>query len=99
MRPSSSLLAGIADVITVGLDGRAVLTDRRPAPRSRAHRVLRDVAAKRALLTRFEELVSVGKGRGSVLGGDVGEEYLLVVLPALAAEYADRPGYRDEWRP
>ncbi len=61
-------------------------------------RVLRNVEAKRSLLDRYEELVSVGKAQGHVLGGDVGEEYLHVVLPTLALTYADHPGFREEWR-
>jgi hypothetical protein len=62
-------------------------------------RVLRDIEARRALLNRFEELAIVGKEQGHVLGGDVGEEYLYVVLPTLALPYADHPDYRAEWRP
>lgn len=60
-------------------------------------RVLRDIDAKRELLSRYEAMaagVLVMTGVESILS-----EYRRVILPQLALPYADRPGYRDEWRP
>jgi hypothetical protein len=62
-------------------------------------RVLREVEAKRELLDRYEELVASGKEQGHVLGGDVGEEYLYCVLPALALSYSGHPDFDESWRP
>lgn len=61
-------------------------------------RVLREVEAKRELLDRYKELVASGKEQGHVLGGDVGEEYLYCVLPALALPYSDHPDFDESWR-
>lgn len=60
-------------------------------------RVLREINAKRELLSRYKAMaadVLVMTGVESILS-----EYRRVVLPNLAAGYSDRPGYREEWRP
>lgn len=60
-------------------------------------RVLRNVEARRALLSRYEAMaagVLVMIGSESILA-----EYRRVILPSLAAVYADHPDYRAEWRP
>jgi hypothetical protein len=60
-------------------------------------RVLREVEAKRELLSRYEAMeagVLVVTGLESIVS-----EYRRVILPQLALPYADRPGYREEWRP
>lgn len=60
-------------------------------------RVLREIDAKRELLSRYEAMaahVLVMTGVESILS-----EYRRVILPRLALPYADRPGYREEWRP
>ncbi|MFF7329615.1 DUF6221 family protein [Streptomyces sp. NPDC008150] len=80
-------------------------------------RVLREIAAKRAVLARYVKSVdSVReldalrdhlKAKGmdlfmtdTELGSVIQQrDALLGVLRLLALPYADRPGYRDEWRP
>ncbi|MEV3857752.1 DUF6221 family protein [Streptomyces sp. NPDC050095] len=60
-------------------------------------RVLREIDAKRELIRRYEAMaadVLVMTGVDSILS-----EYRRVILPSLALPYADRPGYREEWRP
>ena len=65
-------------------------------------RVLREIDAKRKLLALHEP------GETEYVDGDVcmvcsergeGPYYPCVTLRLLALPYADRPGYRDEWRP
>lgn len=51
-------------------------------------RVLREVAAKRALMVELDSS-----------GGPETEDAYHVVLRRLAAVYADHPDYREEWRP
>ncbi|MER7801223.1 DUF6221 family protein [Streptomyces parvulus] len=51
-------------------------------------RVLREIDAKRQIVDRYAWLREHGDTGGTVW-----------VLPLLALPYADRPGYRDEWRP
>jgi hypothetical protein len=52
-------------------------------------RVLREIDAKRGILGRVESHAAV-MGRDEVHGD---------LLRLLALPYADRPGYREEWRP
>lgn len=59
-------------------------------------RVLRGIEAKRRLVERMAEVLH--------LGWDYYENSTVIelaesTLRALAAEYADRPGYREEWAP
>lgn len=54
-------------------------------------RVLREIDAKRQMIDRYEEV--------RPHGGDVTQEYQDFLLRLLASVYADRPGYREEWRP
>jgi len=66
----------------------------RIAPHIAAHdpaRVLREIDAKRQMIDRYEEV--------RPHGGDVTQEYQDFLLRLLASVYADRPGYREEWRP
>ncbi|MEU5742039.1 DUF6221 family protein [Streptomyces tendae] len=51
-------------------------------------RVLREIDAKRRIVDRYAWLREHGDTGGTAW-----------VLPLLALPYADRPGYRDEWRP
>jgi hypothetical protein len=51
-------------------------------------RVLREIDAKRRIVDRYEWLREHGDTGGTAW-----------VLPLLALPYADRPGYREEWRP
>ncbi|MGW0015507.1 DUF6221 family protein [Streptomyces tendae] len=61
-------------------------------------RVLREIDAKRQVIARYEQVDQLhesgaGNGAGAMRAG------LLYCLMAYATVYADRPGYRDEWRP
>lgn len=51
-------------------------------------RVLRETDAKRRIVDRYAWLREHGDTGGTAW-----------VLPLLALPYADRPGYREEWRP
>lgn len=51
-------------------------------------RVLGEIDAKRRIVERFAWLCEHGDTGGTAW-----------VLPLLALPYADRPGYREEWRP
>lgn len=51
-------------------------------------RVLREIDAKRQIVDRYVWLREHGDTGG-----------IAWVLPLLALPYADRPGYREEWRP
>ncbi|MEV8124094.1 DUF6221 family protein [Streptomyces sp. NPDC085944] len=65
-------------------------------------RVLAEVEAKRGVLRQYIDLreqvrnpVSAeNRSRARALQGEIGDILRLLALP-----YADRPGYRDEWRP
>jgi hypothetical protein len=65
-------------------------------------RVLREIEAKRGVLRQYLDLreqvrnpVSAeNRARARALQGELGDVLRLLALP-----YADRPGYRDEWRP
>ena len=59
--------------------------------------MLREVDAKRQILSRYEELRAASKEDGLI--GDVTEEYQDFLLRLLALPYADQPGYSDAWRP
>lgn len=69
----------------------------RHAARHDPARVLREIDAKRQILARYVELRAASKEQGLI--GDVTEEYQDFLLRVLALPYADRPGYREEWRP
>ncbi|MEV8395931.1 MULTISPECIES: DUF6221 family protein [unclassified Streptomyces] len=59
-------------------------------------RVLREIDAKRELLSRYEAMTAgllVMTGVEAILA-----EYRRVLLPHLALPYADHPDYREEWR-
>jgi hypothetical protein len=64
-------------------------------------RVLAEVDAKRRILDRYEDTLSrQGEWEESQLAADIcAVEYQDWILPILALPYADREGYRDEWRP
>ncbi|MFE6893956.1 DUF6221 family protein [Streptomyces sp. NPDC057694] len=64
-------------------------------------RVLREVDAERRILARFRDALTEAESPDHLVSGPA-RTALLVVEPIakdLAAVYADRPGYREEWRP
>lgn len=61
-------------------------------------RVLREIAAKRAVLKAFAE-VAKNYGRDDVEYADGWVSGLAFAVPHLATVYSDRPGYREDWRP
>nr|WP_203620394.1 DUF6221 family protein [Streptomyces sp. SID8499] len=65
-------------------------------------RVLREIDAKRRITELCEpplvEVTSPGDSERSFIPGE-GPPWGLNVLKLLALPYADRPGYREEWRP
>jgi len=59
-------------------------------------RVLAECEAKRRIIGRWHETARpYSDSRQQEIHETLDEE----VLPLLALPYADRPGYRDEWRP
>ena len=60
------------------------------ARRHNPFRVLADVDAKRRILDACESYAEDGTTSGADLAR--------TILPLLALPYADRPGYRDEWK-
>jgi len=58
-------------------------------------RVLREVDAKRRLLYQFEHRGNSVRATAGLWDGGVWDD----MLRLLALPYADRPGYRPEWRP
>lgn len=64
-------------------------------------RALTEVEAKRRILDRYEDaLVRQQDPEHSQIAADIQVgEYDDWVLPLLALPYADRPGYREEWKP
>lgn len=62
-------------------------------------RVLAECETKRRLLQRYKTLREAGKVASvSLLEIGLILEYRNVILPRLAEEFADRPGYRVEWK-
>jgi len=59
-------------------------------------RVLRETDAKRRVIEQYE---SIGDPPPGDFGPDLSRAELGRVLRLLALPYADRPGYREEWRP
>lgn len=76
----------------VAITGEAVerqhLVDAEHIARHNPARVLREIDAKRRIVDRYAWLREHGDTGGAAW-----------VLPLLALPYADRPGYREEWRP
>lgn len=69
---------------------------------------LRDIAAKRAILGMYAETAAVIEQTANKQGESAAHDYLDAtrelcalepVVRHLATEFADQPGYRDEWRP
>lgn len=58
-------------------------------------RVLREIDAKRRLLYQFEQRGNSVRATVKPPTGGVWDD----MLRLLALPYADRPGYREEWRP
>lgn len=58
-------------------------------------RVLREIDAKRRLLYQFEQRGNSVRATAGLWDGGVWDD----MLRLLALPYADRPGYRKEWRP
>jgi hypothetical protein len=61
-------------------------------------RVLAEVDAKRRILDQCAGLADMGFVGSAWTPGDM-SELAAQALSLLALPYADRPGYRDEWRP
>ncbi|MGW3711363.1 DUF6221 family protein [Streptomyces albogriseolus] len=59
-------------------------------------RVLREIRAKRQIIEQHERYAAE---RRRMMGGWDPQSDDSPILAALAAVYADRPGYREEWRP
>jgi hypothetical protein len=64
-------------------------------------RALREIAAKRAILARYEDCLARQEDDDypTVTARDQAREYEDFVLPNLTAVYSNRPGYDPEWNP
>ncbi len=91
----------MSDSLTLFLAAR--LDEKEARARATAHpaRELRDIAAKRALIGRYERAVAIPESVSSfVRGQDSGyREACLDAIKDLTAAYSDFPGYRQEWAP
>lgn len=94
-----AVFAGSAGVDAVCVAGTGE-TDDQQSMRDAAHiaewdpaRVLREIAGKRELLARFNDLRDAFMRDGS--GGDVLEEYQELILLQLARPFEDRPGFAE----
>lgn len=65
-------------------------------PPAVAARVLREIDAKRRIIEQHERYAAE---RRRMMGGWDPQSDDSPILAALALVYADRPGYRDEWKP
>ena len=61
-------------------------------------RVLADIAAKRRILDEYTESASRTVAHGAPSNAEVRTAALADVIQILAEAYADRPGWREEWR-
>ena len=62
-------------------------------------RVLREIDAKRQLVERYERAVENRRAHPEYLSSAGAHVALQAAVKLLALPYADRPGYREEWRP
>ncbi len=62
-------------------------------------RVLREVEAKRLIVSEWEKADEAAAMDASEVSARVAKFAFGLSLGALAGAYADRPGYREEWRP
>lgn len=64
-------------------------------------RVRREVAAKRAILARYEDCLArmEDPDYSAATARDQAREYEDFVLPNLAVPYANHPDYQQEWKP
>ncbi|MFF7190593.1 DUF6221 family protein [Streptomyces sp. NPDC008222] len=62
-------------------------------------RVLRDIEAKRQLVKRYERAMENRRAHPDDLASVGALLALHGAVKLLALPYADRPGYREEWRP
>ncbi|MER6834265.1 DUF6221 family protein [Streptomyces cellulosae] len=77
-----------------------------PREETRAHiaewdpvRVLREIDAKRQLIHRYERAMENRRAHPDDLASAGALLALHGAVKLLALPYADRPGYREEWRP
>lgn len=59
--------------------------------------ILVDLACKRRIIDRAQDLLDIHAVHGGQ--GDLVEEYLAVILPALALRYVDHEDYKENWQP
>lgn len=64
-----------------------------------SERRLRDVEAKRQIVTAYADALSIQNGFAEVPREVGTREALELACKALALPYADHPDYRPEWRP
>lgn len=82
-------------------DERGIRTALRTEDYGVSQRDLLEVESQRRILDRYEDCVArlVDDGHSSPQAQLQIGEYEDFILPALALPYADRPGYREGWRP
>lgn len=62
-------------------------------------RVLRSIPARRRIVEAYAETLRIQEGYSEIGSETATRETLHAVCLAYAADYADKPDYRDEWRP
>ena len=87
-RHDQAAIKPAAPTSLIQFDGSRAAANGVHAARHNPARVLREIEAKRRIVDRYEWLREHGDTGGTAW-----------VLPLLALPYADRPGFREEWRP
>lgn len=93
------------DIVLCDKSGKLTMGQHRHIARHDPARVLREIDAKRQLMElHHAELIEVTNADGDERSGYFcaecdGESFPCRTLRLLALPYADRPGFRAEWRP
>jgi hypothetical protein len=86
---------------TVISSGDSMVTESLHIARWDPKRVLDECAAKRKLIAGCVEILAEEDSHDYILHGGTGAEYDLsrLALSLMAKVYADRPGFKEEWKP
>jgi len=90
---------GVGDVVVYG-EGNATDEEAAHIAYHDPLFVSSDISAKRRIIIRCLEVIETASDHHTVESCDEDDAVLAeAVLRALASAYADRPGYREKWRP
>lgn len=83
----------------IQFDGSRAAANGMHASRHDPARVLREIDAKRRMIDTFTRRYEASKASSTTTATGAHWVMLADTLRLLALPYADRPGYREEWRP